>query len=106
MNKVLRFTFFLFLSSNILGQKPSLYWSACYGGSGIDIAYDIIETSDSCYLFCGVTTSNNGDVTGTHGGGDAWVVILSGSGSIIWEKCFGVPGFEELLSIIETTDHC
>ena len=106
MNKIFQLLIFLSFSQNISGQAPCLYWNVCYGGSGFDIAYDIIESSDSCYLFCGVTTSSDGDIIGNHGGGDAWLVKVTNTGSIIWAKCFGSPGGEQFKSITETPDHC
>jgi len=37
----------------------------------------------------GETWSNDGDVSGNHGGSDYWVVKLNSSGDIEWQKCLG-----------------
>jgi len=37
----------------------------------------------------GVTSSNDGDVTGNHGSSDVWVVKLNASGDLQWQKTYG-----------------
>lgn len=56
------------------GLNGNISWQKCYGGSQND--YFAAITSDDQYTFvaCGYTYSNDGDVTGNHGGGDFWVV--------------------------------
>jgi len=52
--------------------------------------------------------SNDGDVSGNHGGvgtDDYWIVKLDGIGNIQWQKCFGSQlGDEYPYSIEQTTD--
>jgi hypothetical protein len=75
------------LKANTNGE---IEWQKCLGGSGTDYATAIQQTSDGGYIVAGYTTSNDGDVSGNHGGvGDAWIVKLNGSGNIIWKKCYG-----------------
>lgn len=72
---------FVKLDSNLNKQ-----WHHCYGGSGTEQAYSLIETKDGGYAFCGYATTNNGDVSGCNSGpGDFWVVKL-GSMSGLEEK--------------------
>ncbi|MEN9303179.1 MAG: hypothetical protein RL264_1608 [Bacteroidota bacterium] len=66
-----------------------IQWQKCFGGSDDDIAIDIIQTNDGGYIFAGYTFSNNGDVSGNHGNVDVWVVKLSSTGLIQWQKCYG-----------------
>jgi hypothetical protein len=80
-------------------------WQHCYGGTDIDYANSIIQTTDGGYLFAGYTRSTDGDVTGFHGGNsDAWVVKLNGTGTIEWQKCFGGSDADFANSIIQTMD--
>ncbi len=52
-------------------------WDQRYGGSGIDVAYDVQQTSDGGYITGGETFSDDGDVSGPYeGGGDFWMVKL------------------------------
>lgn len=87
---------------NTLGN---IDWQRCVGGTNGDYAYDIITTTDSAYVFAGTTKSNDGDVTGGHGGQDVWVVKLDrSSGNIVWQKTFGGSADDVANSIVETTD--
>jgi len=71
-----------------LDSMGNIEWQNCYGGSGHDGIYGLIELNDG-YAFTAFTTSPDGDVTGWHGSYDIWVVRLDTSGNIIWEQCFG-----------------
>ena len=51
-------------------------WQKCYGGSNAESASSIKPTPDGGYLLAGYSSSNNGDVSGNHGGGDFWIAKL------------------------------
>ncbi len=88
-------------------QAPGIEWQKCLGGKLNDQATCIIQSSDSGYVIAGVTYSNDGDVSGVHGTtkySDAWIVKLSSSGSIEWQKCLGGSGYDAANSIIQTFD--
>jgi hypothetical protein len=72
------------------GSAINVDWKKVLGGSGNDYGYTIIKTTDGGYLMGGRTSSNNnGDVGPTKGGLDMWVVKLSATGAITWQKTFG-----------------
>ena len=73
-------------------------------GSQLEEGGDILQTNDGGYIFTGYTMSDDGDVTGNHGGGDMWVVRLDTSGNILWQKCYGGTGRDSGSSIIELRD--
>jgi len=52
-------------------------WGKVYGGSGADFFNGIVAMNDYDFIVAGYTSSNNGDVSGNHGGNDFWVVRLS-----------------------------
>ncbi|MFM7854277.1 MAG: hypothetical protein ACKO96_20720, partial [Flammeovirgaceae bacterium] len=81
-----------------------IQWQKCLGGSGNDIIYSIGQTADGGYIATGTTYSNNGDVLGNHGGSDAWVVKLSSTGSIQWQKCYGGTGDDGFKLIRKSID--
>ncbi|MCX6234615.1 MAG: hypothetical protein NT175_07805 [Bacteroidetes bacterium] len=87
-----------------IDQFGEIQWQKCFGGSSNDYAWSIQQTTDDGYVIAGLTYSNNGDVTGNHGGGDYWVVKLDQSGEIQWQKCFGGSSWDEVRSIQQTTD--
>jgi hypothetical protein len=68
-------------------------WSKCMGGLDEEVARDGIETPDGGYIIVGYTKSNDGDVSGNHGGKDVWVVKLSPPGVNVPELEAGVSDF-------------
>ena len=76
-----------------LDDDLTLQWVRCYGGTGEDyattvgITYD--DNNDIGYIMVGYTSSNDGDVSGNHGGYDLWAMRLDQLGNILWQKCFG-----------------
>lgn len=77
----------------------------CLGGSGEDCGMCIIEDSFCEYDIAGYTDSQDGDVSGNHGGSDFWVVKLNEHNhGIKWQKCLGGSNNEYAQCIIENTD--
>ena len=69
-------------------SPPSIQWQKCFGGSSDDNAMvSVQQTSDGGYIMTGSTFSNDGDLSGNHGGVDCWVAKLDNAGSIQWKKC-------------------
>ncbi len=91
-----------------LSSSGNILWQKCFGGSANDVANSVISTSDQGYAICGSTYSNDGDVTGYHqsikNSPDAWVIKLSSSGALEWQKCLGGSDADEARSIIQTSD--
>jgi hypothetical protein len=87
-----------------LGATGLIQWEKSLGGTASDQALSIQQTSDGGYIVAGVSASNDGDVTGNHGGEDYWIVKLDAAGSIQWQNSFGGSGDEQAFSIQQTTD--
>jgi hypothetical protein len=92
-----------------LNASGEIEWQKYYGGSGVEIASSIIQTSDGGYAFCGYTYSNDKDVSGYHAGAgpfvhDVWVVKINSVGTLEWQKCFGGSSDDEANAIIQTSD--
>ncbi|GAB4006241.1 hypothetical protein GCM10028808_07810 [Spirosoma migulaei] len=87
-----------------LSSTGDLLWQKTLGGSGTDNAYAITPTADGAYLVAGTTSSNDGDVSGNHGGSDAWLIKLNSVGDIISQKTYGGTGFDAALVITATVD--
>ncbi|MDD1727495.1 MAG: PKD domain-containing protein [Methanospirillum sp.] len=90
----------------VVKMDPSgdLQWQKCLGGTTSDWAESVIQTRDGGYLAGGATYSNDGDVSGNHGGSDAWIVKLDTSGNLQWQKCLGGTSGDWVTSVIQTTD--
>ena len=95
----------LLITGFSIGQVPVIEWQKSLGGTGFDYASSIQETSDGGYIVAGRSTSNDGDVTGNHGGYDFWVVKLDINGNITWQKSLGGSNVDYAFSIQETSDN-
>ena len=49
-------------------------WQKALGGSDLDLVGKILSNGDGSYLLTVNTVSNDGDMSGNHGGSDAWVI--------------------------------
>jgi len=90
----------------VVKTEPSgiIQWQKCFGGSSYDYALSVQQTTDAGYIIVGSTGSNDGDVTGNHGGNDFWVVKINQLGAIQWQRCFGGSSSEWAWSVQQTTD--
>lgn len=70
-------------------------WTKVIGVPGIDHAVNVIQTSDSGFIFCGKTLS--------HGQGlcDCWLVKTDMNGDTLWTRTYGGAGWDESMDIIE-----
>lgn len=59
-----------------ISNNGVLLWQKAMGGTNSDYAYSIDVSPNGDYIVAGNTFSTDGDVIGTHGGQDAWVVKL------------------------------
>jgi hypothetical protein len=91
-----------------LDGAGNLQWQKCLGGTGIERAECIRQTSDGGFIVVGNTnTLNDGDVSGMHifnNSFDVWVVKLSGAGSIEWQRCYGGYNDDHGYSVFQTAD--
>lgn len=88
-----------------IDSSGSLKWAVQYGGPGKDRAYYCTRDVDGNVLIAGKDSSNGGDVSGSHGESDVWVLKLKYSdGSLMWEKAFGGSSDDEGFRINPTPD--
>ena len=81
-----------------------LEWSTFYGGSFTDEPLGIVKTSNGNFIIAGTSDSNDFDISNTKGTYDFWVVKISSSGALIWEKNFGGTEIDEARAITSTGD--
>jgi len=94
----------LLVPAKSFAQAPAIQWQTCLGGSGDESASAIRQTSDGGYIVVGTSESNNGEVSGNHGGEDYWIVKLDTTGAVQWQKSLGGSSFDEALSVQQTSD--
>ena len=88
-----------------LDKTINIQWQKCYGGTQSETGFSVQNTSDGGYIIAGNTTSNDGDIaSGNKGQYDFWVLKLTSSGIISWQKCIGGSNMDEAYSVIQTTD--
>lgn len=93
-----------------LNDTGKISWEKCYGGSRGEIAFSIVQTTDSGYIIAGGASSKDGDVTGIHKdmqgqiAADYWVVKITDTGAVSWEECYGGTKDEVAMSVQQTTD--
>jgi hypothetical protein len=87
-----------------LNDTGGMDWQKSLGGSAGDYAYSIEQTYDGGYIVSGSSASTDGDVTGNHGSSDAWLIKLSSSGSVQWQRSIGGSSQDKATSITQTSD--
>ena len=81
-----------------LNSAGTEVWNETFGGTDVDFARSIIQTSDGGYAVAGYTYSKGS------GGSDFWVLKLNSAGTKIWDKTFGGARNDVAYSIIQTSD--
>jgi hypothetical protein len=87
-----------------LDAQGNKEWVKNYGGNATDNLTQILKTNDGGYMLCGFSDSDNGDVTGNHGSIDTWVIKISSTGGIQWQKSVGGSADDMAFSIAQRTD--
>ncbi len=85
-------------SCPLLLAQDSL-WSKTFGGTNIDVAYSVKETSDDGYIIAGYTRS-----FGTISGRNLWLFRTDKSGNLLWNKTFGGNSDDEAAAVKQTSD--
>jgi len=75
-----------------LNASGVIQWERSFGGSGIDVATSVQQTTDKGYIVAGASDSVDYDVAGNHGSFDYWVEKLDSSGTKQWGISLGGNG--------------
>mgnify|MGYP001034581856 CR=1 FL=1 len=100
----------IFIFNISYSQSPIIEWEKSYGGSQLELANGICQTEDGGYVFIGSTNSTDGDVIGNPYPFTAfytrsyWIVKISSSGTIEWQKIYGGFHHDEPTAIKQTKD--
>jgi hypothetical protein len=77
-----------------LDANGKIQWQKNYGGVMEDHGNTILETPNG-YVFSAGSASSDGDLTFSHGDLDAWIVKISASGKILFQKTYGGSDYED-----------
>ncbi len=81
-----------------LSSTGDIEWQKTYGGSETERAYSIQQTSNGGYIIGGSNSSFGA------GSSDVWVLKLSSTGDIEWQKTYGGSSPDNARSIQQTSD--
>lgn len=87
-----------------IDDTGKIEWQKCLGGSLAERGDCIRQTADGGYIMAGYTSSTDGDVSGQKGGNDFWIVKLTSTGAIDWQRCLGGTKSENATCIIQAAD--
>jgi len=82
----------------------SLSWQKSFGGSQMEKAHAVEETTDGGFIVAGESASNDGDATNNNGDRDFWILKVNSSGTLLWQKSYGGSNWDAALSVQQTTD--
>ncbi|MDO5972243.1 hypothetical protein Q4Q35_20790 [Flavivirga aquimarina] len=86
---------------NALGENE---WTRFFGGTFTDTPYDALQTEDNGYIIVGSSDSEDVDIKGNKGSYDFWVIKISDTGNLVWEKSFGGSETDEARAIVKSSD--
>lgn len=87
-----------------LDISGNLEWSHYFGGNFTDTPYGVIQTDDNGYIVAGSSDSEDTDISSNIGTYDFWIIKISESGNLVWEKSFGGSQIDEARAISKTDD--
>jgi gliding motility-associated-like protein len=91
-----------------LDAAGKIEWQKSLGGSGTEEAWSVQSTPDGGSILAAFSASNDGNVSGNHHSvgpfSDVWVVKLSSTGALQWQKCYGGRSNERVGYIQLTPD--
>jgi hypothetical protein len=82
----------------------ALQWQNALGGTDTDEAMGMRRTSDNGVIIAGSSKSDNGNLTQNLGGTDAWLVKLSSTGTLQWQRTYGHSGDEYAADVVQRSD--
>jgi len=96
LKKIILAGMFLLVFTSFLSLNAQ--WAVTYGGSENDEANFIQQTSDGGYIVVGETLSFG------IGEGDIWILKLSSTGAIEWQRAYGGGDYDYARGIKQTSD--
>ncbi|MEL6811217.1 MAG: hypothetical protein AAFP76_07775 [Bacteroidota bacterium] len=88
-----------------VGFVGEIDWIKNLGGSEIDDAVAIVKSNDNGYVVLGNTSSIDGDIIDkTTTDSDFWVLKISETGTILWNKTYGGSNNDTATDISTTAD--
>ncbi|WP_296381923.1 hypothetical protein [Winogradskyella sp.] len=87
-----------------LNASGDIEWSKYFGGNFTDTPENVIQVEDNGFIIVGGSDSNDTDISSNIGTYDFWVIRISATGSLVWEKSFGGDQIDEARAIVKSND--
>ncbi|RYY22899.1 MAG: gliding motility-associated C-terminal domain-containing protein [Chitinophagaceae bacterium] len=78
-----------------MSSSGAIIWEKSYGGVYSEIAYAITSTPGGGFAVTGTAESSDGDLLCNAGSTDMWVIKISSTGILEWQKSIGGTSFDE-----------
>ncbi|MEX0313352.1 MAG: hypothetical protein AB3N18_04180 [Allomuricauda sp.] len=88
-----------------LDAYGNLQWRRYFGGTNNDRSYGVVQANDGGFVLAGASESEDFDITDPKGSYDFWVLKVSSSGDLLWQKSFGGTGIDKAYGIAKTADN-
>ncbi|MDD1740912.1 MAG: VWA domain-containing protein [Methanothrix sp.] len=82
-------------------ESQAISWDRPYGGQGHDWGESVEQTADGGYIITGTTDRS---ASSGEGKGDVWLFKADDNGSMLWEKTFGGPEWDDGYCVQQTID--
>lgn len=83
----------------------NIIWQKSIGGTLVEVPRYIFPTNDGGCIAAGYSSSNDGDVIGSHGASDILLAKLSPTGILEWTKLLGGNAHDRPGAVYQTTDN-
>ncbi|WAC03968.1 hypothetical protein N7U66_14000 [Lacinutrix neustonica] len=87
-----------------LDAAGALQWSKYFGGLLSDTPRGIVEAENNSFIIAGSSDSADTDISNNKGSYDFWVIKISNTGALLWEKSFGGGEIDEAWAITTSGD--
>ncbi|WP_442264519.1 hypothetical protein ACSIGC_09115 [Tenacibaculum sp. ZS6-P6] len=87
-----------------LNASGDTEWTKFFGGTFTDTALDVVQTDDNSFIILGTSDSTDTDITDPKGDYDFWIIKISNTGNLIWEKNFGGSQIDKAAKLVKTND--
>jgi hypothetical protein len=87
-----------------IDDNGKLLWNKSFGGPDFELANSISITQEGNFLISGHTRSTSGNITQNKGENDFWLITISPSGKLLWQKTFGGSNFDFGIDAVQLKD--
>lgn len=89
-----------------VNQDNEVSFTKTFGGIDAEEGNSMIESYDGGYLLCGSSRSSDGIFTENYGQLDGIFLKIDSAGTLEWVKNYGGSDYDEINSVVRSTDSC